>query len=503
MTSSGRTVVLLLFTAVLLLLMSYKRPRITPILPFPVKQPRFSTRFTPISTPIPPSQVKQQLRFSTRVTPISTQLSPVEAWEAAYLALHPDVAGAVAAGDWDSGLAHYFAEGMKEKRTAPPLDERLSSFFFNSSRRYAETAHEWWSKEVEREYLEHNPDIAKAVASGTMKSGFYHFTTDGWREKRKVVGPKLRYSATLTPRPQHHALTSIQSTLDCWAEGTWTMPSPPHTGDAALAPWVWSPVYRPGCPVLPILGGPIPPSAGFCGAYGGGTRLLLIGDSITRAVFRATEAAAAADAEAGGVLAAPHLLSTGCGTGCIAFSACNGNAEVVFIWWNAFRAFPSQAKIQTANPTHVIINTGAWYVPDPEFVAALSDAVAKVTAYLPSASVALRNTAHGHEDCGRETAPWRALPQGGDYTAYLARLPHFWSSFPRQNELLRRIAASAGVALIDYAGPAVLRPDHYRRTPSGAPDCLHYNVSLPGSVPHTWVRLNAGWLALTKRQLTP
>ena len=91
--------------------------------------------------------------------------------EAAYLRANPDVAAAILKGAYDSGRQHFLQDGSHEGRllrppaTPEPEVERVASF------------DEDW-------YLSHNPDIAAAVASGVIRSGYLHWADNGRFEGR-------------------------------------------------------------------------------------------------------------------------------------------------------------------------------------------------------------------------------------------------------------------------------------------------------------------------------
>ena len=76
-----------------------------------------------------------------------------------YLATNPDVANAVAAGFFSSGLQHYLNHGLGENRSG--------GTFFN-----------------EGFYLRDNPDVANAVEAGFFSSGLAHFAEYGEEEGR-------------------------------------------------------------------------------------------------------------------------------------------------------------------------------------------------------------------------------------------------------------------------------------------------------------------------------
>src|SRR5262245_2145201 len=86
-----------------------------------------------------------------------------EAWsEAIYLAIHPDVAAAVARGEFKSGHEHYLLAGRAEGRETgiAPSD---------------------WNEAL---YLKLHPDVAAEVRRGTFLSGYHHYLAAGRIEGR-------------------------------------------------------------------------------------------------------------------------------------------------------------------------------------------------------------------------------------------------------------------------------------------------------------------------------
>jgi hypothetical protein len=76
-----------------------------------------------------------------------------------YLATNPDVAAAVAAGQYATGYDQYIKYGQFEGRSPSP----------------------YWD---EAYYLQENPDVAAAVKAGTISSGFMHYYLYGQYENR-------------------------------------------------------------------------------------------------------------------------------------------------------------------------------------------------------------------------------------------------------------------------------------------------------------------------------
>jgi hypothetical protein len=87
-----------------------------------------------------------------------------EAWnEAIYLALHPDVAVAVARKEFKSGHEHYLLAGRAEGRESGMAPGN-------------------WNDAL---YLKLNPDVAAEVQRGTFLSGYHHFLANGRAEGRE------------------------------------------------------------------------------------------------------------------------------------------------------------------------------------------------------------------------------------------------------------------------------------------------------------------------------
>ena len=96
--------------------------------------------------------------------------SPSPYWdEAYYLQQNPDVAAAVKAGTISSGFMHYYLYGQYENRGG--------LLYFN-------TAY----------YLQNNPDVAAAITAGTITSAFEHFVLYGQYEGRS---PMLYFSSAV------------------------------------------------------------------------------------------------------------------------------------------------------------------------------------------------------------------------------------------------------------------------------------------------------------------
>ena len=112
--------------------------------------------------PADPRVTEPVRRTHAPVQPAAETPEP-EAWsEAVYLAIHPDVAAAVARKDFKSGREHYELAGRAEGRETgmSPND---------------------WSEAL---YLSIYPDVAAEVRRGTFASGYHHYLVAGRAEGR-------------------------------------------------------------------------------------------------------------------------------------------------------------------------------------------------------------------------------------------------------------------------------------------------------------------------------
>lgn len=100
--------------------------------------------------------------------------------EASYLTANPDVAAAVARGDFSSGLQHFLQRGYQEERDG-----------------YQPAFSEDW-------YLQQNPDVAIAVQLGDWPSGQAHYQAHGKTEWRSPSPQAQRtyalWQSLLSPR---------------------------------------------------------------------------------------------------------------------------------------------------------------------------------------------------------------------------------------------------------------------------------------------------------------
>lgn len=101
--------------------------------------------------------------------------------EEIYLAHNSDVQAAVSQGVFSSGLEHFTMFGADEGRSLLPLDFEVGGLQMSSL--FDETF-----------YLNHNPDVAAAVASGGFTYGYDHFLKHGITEGRN---PSYYYDEAL------------------------------------------------------------------------------------------------------------------------------------------------------------------------------------------------------------------------------------------------------------------------------------------------------------------
>jgi hypothetical protein len=95
--------------------------------------------------------------------------------EGHYYHMYPDVVTAVRAGQYKSGISHYFEFGLTEDRFADSKGHRLSSGF------------------NEEFYLEKYPDVRAAVKDRRVNSGFHHYAKYGIHENRFVDEGRTAY----------------------------------------------------------------------------------------------------------------------------------------------------------------------------------------------------------------------------------------------------------------------------------------------------------------------
>jgi hypothetical protein len=269
-------------------------------------------------------------------------------------------------------------------------------------------------------------------------------------------------------------------------------------------PWIWVPDDACDLP-LPMLS-----AAMFCASLAG-QRVLLVGDSITGQFYYNV-----------GSFVESHGLRSGSTTvacdshpelspgeqGCSGMKICNGAAELVFVRndhlrlrqrvrdWRDYPVnvllHPISMVLSSMRPTIVIMNRGAHFSPDEEYLPGLQDAVATVRETVPGATILLRSTPMGHFDCSSWSRPATRLE--AEALRLAAPASYHWGDFGRQNALMAGVARDSGALFLHVAKLTSLRPDHH----ASAQDCLHYAMGGPIL---SELRLTAAAVALLRGQL--
>lgn len=111
--------------------------------------------------------------------------------EELYLAANPDVAAAVARGQFASGRQHYNRHGRYEGRPLVPATTPASA-------PAQSVASAGFNEEL---YLAANPDVAAAVARGQFASGRMHYNRHGIFEGRPLAPTEAAPGPAPTPAP--------------------------------------------------------------------------------------------------------------------------------------------------------------------------------------------------------------------------------------------------------------------------------------------------------------
>ena len=157
--------------------------------------------------PADPRVTEPVRRTHAPVQPAAETPEP-EAWsEAVYLAIHPDVAAAVARKDFKSGREHYELAGRAEGRETgmSPND---------------------WSEAL---YLSIYPDVAAEVRRGTFASGYHHYLVAGRAEGRDSgvppsgntwppIPPPAPASRWANIKPATRTTPPWDGSKDCWED---------------------------------------------------------------------------------------------------------------------------------------------------------------------------------------------------------------------------------------------------------------------------------------------
>jgi hypothetical protein len=109
-----------------------------------------------------PSQQADPNRVAKVESREDVPLSERDFDEKLYLAANPDVAAAIARGEFSTAYQHYRLAGFAEHRLGASVPSN-------------------WN---EAEYLRVNPDVAAATKAGTFISGYHHWLATGRNEGR-------------------------------------------------------------------------------------------------------------------------------------------------------------------------------------------------------------------------------------------------------------------------------------------------------------------------------
>ncbi|GJP34050.1 hypothetical protein CLOM_g18522 [Closterium sp. NIES-68] len=167
-----------------------------------------------------------------------------------------------------------------------------------------------------------------------------------------------------------------------------------------------------------------------------------------------------------------------------------GNASIVHIRDDVLSTgtdpvviFPGQVsipwfdQIQPGTGTSIlVINRGAHYRGDSQFIPQLNKTLSIVRAAAPDLLIIYRSTPPGHAHCDRLKTPLRKRQNP-------MKLPYHWGDFGAQNAVAKQLVEGVGGVFLDVDPMTVLRPDGHLDPPR---DCLHY--CLPGP-PDEWIRL--------------
>ena len=144
-----------------------------------------------------------------------------------------------------------------------------------------------------------------------------------------------------------------------------------------------------------------------------------------------------------------------------------------------------------SNVSLLVMNRGAHYQNDTEYLQQINETLAFVTSRFPRCSVVYRSTPPGHRDCHN----YENAPPLNDY--YLDdpnfRTIYNYDKFEAQNTVVRSFLQSRypSVLYLDVFRPTSLRADAHM----GGGDCLHYCA--PGPV-DTWTVLLYNALSLAR-----
>eukprot|EP00271_Cylindrocystis_brebissonii_P000137 TRINITY_DN10194_c0_g12_i1.p1 TRINITY_DN10194_c0_g12~~TRINITY_DN10194_c0_g12_i1.p1 ORF type:complete len:789 (+),score=38.59 TRINITY_DN10194_c0_g12_i1:972-3338(+) len=130
---------------------------------------------------------------------------------------------------------------------------------------------------------------------------------------------------------------------------------------------------------------------------------------------------------------------------------------------------PWALKLNTWNPSIVILNTGAHYRADEILDKNVRDTLYYVRKRLPNALIVWRNTVPGHINCTQYPAPLKkrqdpkTLPKDWG-----------WGEFKRQNEMVEVWVKKIGAVYLNVEPSTALRADGHLGDTGSFVDCLHF-----------------------------
>lgn len=147
---------------------------------------------------------------------------------------------------------------------------------------------------------------------------------------------------------------------------------------------------------------------------------------------------------------------------------------------------PWRNSVLEFNTSILILNKGAHYEDDDNFVSKLKETLDFVDSLPPSILRIWRNTVAGHRGCVNFTRPIPARMSG--------EMPFHWDKFQHQNQLAESMIRSRPeFVYMDVDTMTSLRPDHHAVPPR---DCLHYLTGHTASPVDFWVLLFYNMLAV-------
>jgi hypothetical protein len=266
--------------------------------------------------------------------------------------------------------------------------------------------------------------------------------------------------------------------LACWSKlGRWVRTAGSSPNATATDEWEFVP---PPCPVAY----PRITHQAFCSAVAS-KRIFIAGDSISGEFYNA-------------LLAAAYRYRCNNTVAALAFVRNDhlnlSTTEYHFDGRRNVWAEPMGPVLLQFQPTHLILNRGAHFVPDAVYEEGLRGTILQLQQQQVTqhAMVLLRTTPQGHPNCAEHTVPLAApIP--------MTRPLFNWEHFPRQNGIMANISREVRCPLLDTATPLLLRPDHHLHPT----DCLHYTDPSTSSATANGVRLAIAAIALADAMNEP